>query len=201
MVYRRRHPVKLSRTSPNAPKIAAYDMTTAALFTAVLAASAWISIPLGSVPVTLQVFAVLLAGLILRPVPAALAVGAYVLLGAAGVPVFANATGGMGVLLGPTGGYIIGFAVAAPVVSLIADALARVWPRVAGDALACATGVAVIYGIGWGQLALVTGMGVTAALLAGVAPFIVIDAAKGAVAVGLAASVRRAGIVRSGVRV
>jgi biotin transport system substrate-specific component len=192
--------VKPQAPTRNASKIAAYDLTTAGLFAAVLAASAWISIPLGSVPVTLQVFAVLLAGLILRPVPAAAAVGVYVLIGAAGIPVFANATGGMGVLLGPTGGYIIGFAVAAPVVSLLSNVLARVSSRVVGDALACVAGVAVIYGIGWAQLAFVTGMNAAAAFLVGVAPFILIDAAKGAVAVGLAASVRRTGVVRASAR-
>lgn len=173
------------------------ETTTIALFAAVLAASAWISIPIGTVPITLQVFAVLLAGLLLRPLAAFSAVGVYVLMGAANIPVFANGTGGWGVLFGPTGGYIFGFLLAAPAVAVVAIALSRRLPSVLAETIGCAIGVGIIYALGWTQLAVVTGMGLQKAFFAGVAPFILLDAAKAAVAVGVAASVRRAGVVRA----
>ncbi|MDZ4063077.1 MAG: biotin transporter BioY, partial [Coriobacteriia bacterium] len=96
-----------------------HTIAVAALLAALLAASAWITIPIGAVPVTLQVFVVLLAGLVLSPGSAAAAVGVYLLLGTAGVPVFSGGTGGFGVLLGPTGGYLVGFFFAAPLISVV----------------------------------------------------------------------------------
>ncbi|MBS3974580.1 MAG: biotin transporter BioY [Actinobacteria bacterium] len=170
------------------------EITVIGLFAAMIAASAWITIPLGTVPITLQVFAVLLAGLLLRPVPALAAIGAYLLLGAAGVPVFANFASGMGVLLGPTGGYLFGFAAAALLVSLICRALVSKIGQLAADAIGCAVGIVVIYLLGWFQLMMVLGLSPSAAFVAGVAPFIALDAAKAVVAVGVAASLRRAGV-------
>lgn len=171
------------------------DVTTIALFAAVISASAVISIPIGAVPITLQVFAVLLAGLLLRPLAAFAAVGVYLLLGAAGVPVFAGFASGIGVLIGPTGGYLFGFAAAALAVALLVKAFSgRVTPIIA-EGIACAVGVAVIYVLGWAQLMLVTGLSPAEAFIGGVAPFIVLDIAKAAVAVGVAASIRRTGLV------
>ena len=126
------------------------SMIVAALMAALLAASAWIVLPIGAVPVTLQVFIVLLVGLLLSPGWAAASVGVYVLMGAIGVPVFSGGMGGLGVLAGPTGGYIIGFLIAAPAVALTRRALV---PRdgnwVVSWSLAAAAGIMVIYAVGW----------------------------------------------------
>lgn len=171
------------------------QLTLGALLAALLAASAWITIPAGAVPITLQVFVVLLAGLVLSPVRAVVAVGIYVLLGAAGIPVFSGAQGGVGILVGPTGGYLIGFLIAAFLVSVVRALLVDRAPAVVTDGAAVAVGILVIYLLGWLQLAFVTGMGLWAALIAGVAPFVLIDVAKGAAAVAVAAALRRAGVV------
>lgn len=171
------------------------DVTTIALFAAVISASALVSIPIGAVPITLQVFAVLLAGLLLRPIAAFAAVGVYLLLGAAGVPVFAGFASGFLVLAGPTGGYLFGFLAAALAVALLVKMLSgRVAPIIA-ESIACAVGVAVIYVLGWAQLMFVAGLSPAEAFIGGVAPFIALDAAKAAVAVGIAASIRRTGLV------
>ncbi|MDP2181765.1 MAG: biotin transporter BioY [Actinomycetota bacterium] len=167
----------------------------AALLAALLAASAWITLPIGAVPVTLQVFVVLLAGLVLSPGTAAASVGVYLLLGMAGLPVFSGGTGGLGALLGPTGGYLVGFFFAAAVVSSVRLRLGRFGAaQPLADGLAMALGIAVIYAAGWAQLTLVTGMGWGPAFVAGVAPFVLLDAAKGVVAVGVASALRRAGV-------
>lgn len=171
------------------------EAVTAALLAALLAASAWIALPIGAVPVTLQTFVVFLAGLLLSPRSAFAAVGVYVLLGAAGVPVFAGGLGGVGVLAGPTGGYLWGFALAAPVVAAVRRLpIGRRHP-VLGEGLGLALGLLTIYAAGWAQLAAVTGMGAGAAFVAGVAPFIGIDAVKAAVALGMARTLRRAGVI------
>jgi biotin transport system substrate-specific component len=69
-----------------------------------------VAIPLPTnVPVTLQTFAIALAGYFLGWAKGTVSVVVYVFLGAVGVPVFANWKGGVGVLTGYTGGFILGF--------------------------------------------------------------------------------------------
>jgi len=170
------------------------ELVTAALLAALLAAAALISIPIGAVPLTLQVFVVVLAALLLRPAAAGTAVGVYLLLGGIGVPVFAGMQGGLGVMFGPTGGYLVGFFVGAVAGSFVRTRLTRVKPLVA-DIAAAATCIVVIYAFGWFQLHSVTGLGFREAFIAGVVPFVLIDVAKAAVAVGVAGALRRAGVV------
>ncbi|WP_062522092.1 biotin transporter BioY [Demequina silvatica] len=79
---------------------------------------------IGGVPITLQTFAIVLAGLVLGPWRALAAVTLYVLLGLV-VPVYANGAVGLAVLTGPTGGYLIGFILAATVIGALAQLLAR----------------------------------------------------------------------------
>ncbi|MGN1061655.1 MAG: biotin transporter BioY [Candidatus Scatosoma sp.] len=79
-----------------------------ALFTALTAVCAQISIPLpGGVPITLQTLAVMLAAIVLR-FDGVIAVAAYIVLGLVGVPVFSK-FGATASLVSPTGGYIVGF--------------------------------------------------------------------------------------------
>ena len=172
---------------------AARRVTTAALLAALLAVSAVIAVPIGTVPLTLQVFVVVLIALLVPPGWAALAVGTYLLVGALGLPVFAGARGGLGVLVGPTGGYLVGFFIGA-VVGAALGRLAgrRLRPRWWGDAIVGIVVILIIYACGCAQLAAVAHLGASAAFFAGVAPFIVPDAVKAAVAVGLAPVVRRA---------
>jgi biotin transport system substrate-specific component len=167
--------------------------TTAALLAALLAASVLVTIPIGTVPLTLQVFVVVLIALLVSPGWAALAVGAYLVLGAIGLPVFSGFRGGLAVVLGPTGGYLIGFLAGAVAGAWVRErARRRGSSRLAADAMAAATVVLVVYLFGWAQLAVVTRMGAFAASLAGVVPFIVPDALKAAAAVAVIPMVRRA---------
>ena len=61
------------------------------------------------VPLTLQTFAIPLAGVVLGAKNGMIAALVYVLLGMVGVPVFANFTGGIGIVFGRTGGFILAF--------------------------------------------------------------------------------------------
>ena len=70
------------------------------------------------VPMTMQTFAITLAGIILGSKKGAVASLIYVLLGAVGVPVFANFSGGYQLLVGPTGGFIISFPIMAFIIGL-----------------------------------------------------------------------------------
>ncbi|MBP5608443.1 MAG: biotin transporter BioY [Lachnospiraceae bacterium] len=84
------------------------DMVYIALSVALTVICSQIEIP-GSVPFTMQTFAVMLTVSLLGGLRGTFSVIIYILMGAIGVPVFAGFKGGIGALLGPTGGYIIGF--------------------------------------------------------------------------------------------
>jgi biotin transport system substrate-specific component len=94
------------------------EMCQMALFTALIAAGAFIKLPISIVPVTLQTLFVILAGLMLKPKMAIGSVLLYIGLGLIGLPIFANG-GGIGYVFQPSFGYLIGFAFAAGMVSVL----------------------------------------------------------------------------------
>ncbi len=162
------------------PQTQTRDMTWAALFTALMAGGALVVIPLGPVPFTLQVLFVLMAGMILGARLAALSVATYLVLGLV-APVYAGGTSGVAVLLGPTGGFLIGFLPGAALAGFIAarSGGSPLWLIVAGIG-----GLAPIYLIGAAWLAAQLHLTASAALAAGVLPFVWLDVLK-AIAAGL----------------
>ncbi len=86
----------------------AKKLAQCALFTALIAVSAWISIPFGYGVVTLQTLSVFLCLFVLGGKYGCISVLAYLALGGLGLPVFSSFTGGLGALFGPTGGYLFG---------------------------------------------------------------------------------------------
>ena len=163
----------------------------AALFAALIAAGAFIAIPIGPVPIVLQNLFVLLAGLILGPRFGLYSVSLYLLMGGLGFPIFAGGTGGIGRLFGPTGGYLFGFLPAVFTTALISEQLSKTR---SGDGVALVFGTAIVYGVGVPWLKLATGMAWDNALIVGVYPFIPGDLVKIAVAVFAAQLIR--GIVK-----
>ena len=81
----------------------------AAVCAGIIAVFSQISLPIGAVPITLQVFAVALVGFLLKKAQAVLSVIAYIIIGMIGIPVFTGFNGGLSVFTGATGGFIIGF--------------------------------------------------------------------------------------------
>lgn len=79
-----------------------------AVFTALIAAGAFIRIPVPVIPFTLQTMFVTMAGLLLGSRLGALSATIYMILGLIGVPIFTQG-GGIGYVLQPSFGYIIGF--------------------------------------------------------------------------------------------
>lgn len=85
-------------------------LAISALFTAIIAATAWISVPTPfGVNFTLQIFGVCLAGFMLGAKGGLAATAVYIALGSVGLPVFSSFTGGIGILLGTSGGFLWGF--------------------------------------------------------------------------------------------
>lgn len=98
-------------------KISIQDICGIAIMTAITAVLAQISIPMPlGVPMTLQTFAVTLAGIILGAKRGAISMLIYLLLGAVGVPVFAGFAGGFTKIVGPTGGFLISFPIMAYII-------------------------------------------------------------------------------------
>lgn len=95
------------------------ELVLCALFVALIAAGAFLKIPIPVVPFTLQFLFTMLAGLLLGGRLGFCAVGVYIILGLAGLPIFAQG-GGISYLLQPSFGYILGFAVGAWVTGAIA---------------------------------------------------------------------------------
>jgi len=91
------------------------DLAYGGLFTALIAAGAFIkiTIPVQPVPMhfTFQFFFVLLSALLLGARRSLLSVSTYLIIGLCGLPVFATG-GGLSYLLKPTFGFLIGFAAA-----------------------------------------------------------------------------------------
>lgn len=146
-------------------KLTIREMVPVALFAALTAVMAQISIPVGviPVPITGQTLAVMLAGALLGARLGAFSQLIYILLGAVGLPVFAQGRAGLSVLLGPTGGFLFGFIIGAYVIGKLLER--RPDPSLPYLLFAIATGgIAVIYLPGVLQLSVVTGMVLPAAL-------------------------------------
>ena len=168
--------------------VVAFSLLTA------LAAQLVIPLPFTTVPVTGQVFAVLLTGALLGSRLGALAMSAYLIEGASGLPFFYGGRGGAAhLLLSETAGYLWAYPAAAYVTGLLAE---RGWDRrYLTAAAAMALGSAVILFGGWaGLLRFWTP---AEAFYRGVAPFILGDLIKIALAAAVLptgwALLRRAG--------
>ncbi len=163
-------------------KLNLHRLTTIGMFAALIAILSPFAIPIGMVPITLGLFAVLLAATTLHPLDSVPAVAVYLGLGAIGLPVFSGGRGGAAVLVGPTGGYLWSYLLTALAVGLLVRlgifggkggkfALLR-------GALACFIGVLICYALGTVQYCFVTGTGWLAALPSCVLPFLPFDLVK-----------------------
>jgi biotin transport system substrate-specific component len=146
-----------------------------ALMAALMASTGFFAIPVGPVPITLQTFFSLLAGVVLGPLYGAVSMILYVILGVLGLPVFSKGQSGIGVVLGPTGGFIVGFIFAAWLIGILTSKNKNDYPKIL---IAMLGGVIVIYLFGLLQFVLVTKTPFSQAILAVVIPFIPIDAVK-----------------------
>ncbi|MET9622145.1 MULTISPECIES: biotin transporter BioY [unclassified Streptomyces] len=145
-----------------------------------IAAQIAVPVPGSPVPVSGQTFAALLVGTALGARRGFLSLALYALAGMAGVPWFAQASSGWAM---PSFGYILGMLLAGTVVGALARRGAdRSVLRTAGT---MALGSLVIYAVGVPYLALATGMTLSQAIAAGLTPFLIGDALKAALAMGL----------------
>ncbi|MBF0411920.1 MAG: biotin transporter BioY [Desulfamplus sp.] len=145
------------------------------LFAALIAAGAYLAVPIGPVPIVLQNMFVLMAALLLGTRWGSAALMLYLLMGASGFPVFAGGTGGIGRLFGPTGGYLLGYIPAVLVTGFISQKLGK---KLLGDIAAMAIGSLIVYSAGVPWLKFATAMSWQKAFLLGMYPFVIGDLFK-----------------------
>ncbi|MFQ6120107.1 MAG: biotin transporter BioY [Methanosarcinales archaeon] len=155
-----------------------------------LSAQLRIYLPFTPVPITGQVFLVLLSGVLLGKWYGGLSQGVYAGLGGAGIPWFAPkagmpifSSGGMSVLTGVTGGYIIGFIAASFVIGWFTESYLKA-RHFKYQLLLMLIGVLIIYAYGALFLSVVMHTGFQETMILAVLPFIPLDIAK---AMGVAA--------------
>ena len=158
----------------------AQSIVRIALTIAIMAVSAWISIPIGPVPFTLQCFAVAFAICVLPAKECLASVGGYLVLGAFGVPVFSSMRGGISILAGVTGGFLWGYFIGALAGLVILAAFKKMGKDRTFVACLCACVAYLLctYFCGTVQFMGVAGASVQAALAACVIPFVPVDIAK-----------------------
>ena len=155
-----------------------YKVSLAFLFACLTGAGALLRfhVPFTPVPVTLQVFFVLLSGVILGKYYGGLSQALYIGLGFIGIPWFTTPAA----LFGVTGGYIIGFVFASIAVGWFSEKpFARKVPYTIVPMLA---GLGIIYACGALQLGVLMGLNLYQTLLIGMVPFIAVDLIKVSVA-------------------
>lgn len=173
---------------------------------ACMAVTAWVTVPIGPVPLSLSPFAIFFTLFALKPRNAFIAILGYVMLGAIGLPIFTGFRGGIGAIIGPTGGFIMGFVIGACIALPIGQLLSKRKTFVSDASISLfgskvkkgfflrnlVVGIifaAVYYIFGWLWLMLAGQLSATAAFAAAVAPFIIPDLLKMVLAVFLAQAV------------
>lgn len=133
------------------------DITMGSLFVALMAIGAnivsWVPfMNIAGVPITLQTFFAVLAGLILGSRLGAISMTVYMLVGLAGAPIFSRFGGGIGTVLSPTFGFILSFILLAYVVGKLVEKN-RTFPKYILAAL-IGTAINYIFGTNWMYMAL-----------------------------------------------
>lgn len=168
-------------------RIAAREIAYIALGVALVTVCAWISVPVGSIPFTLQTLAVALLGALLGWKRSLAAIAVYILMGLIGIPVFAGFRAGTAALFGATGGYIFGFFFLALVPALFKLLpVKNKWARAGIFYGAMALGMAVCYFFGTVWFVLMYECSVGYALAMCVVPYLIPDLVKFVVATLLA---------------
>jgi len=146
---------------------------------AILAVSAKISVPMWPVPITMGTFAVLALGAAYGPRLGLATILGYMLVGALGFNVFAGSGGdvnGIAYMMAGTGGYLVGFVLATIALGYGAT---RGWDRSVlkmVGLLLLANALIYVPGLAW--LMHLYGMDLSAAVNAGMLPYLVGDAVK-----------------------
>ncbi|MEG1310539.1 MAG: biotin transporter BioY [Romboutsia sp.] len=170
-------------------KLSTKEIIICGLFAAITSILSQISIPLPftTVPLTMQVFAVAISGIILGAKKGFISQTIYILMGAIGIPVFAEMTAGIGIVIGPTGGFILGF----PLMSLIIGYFTEKFKKNTYIGIGMLLGLIIDYIIGTIMFSFITKVTFIQGIIVCVVPFILADLIKLSLAIFLGISISK----------
>lgn len=164
------------------------NLAICGLFAAMTAILSQISIPFpGGVPLTLQLLAVSLSGIVLGSKKGFISISVYIILGAIGLPVYAGFSGGFQNIVGPTGGFLITF----PIVTFIVGFVSEKTSNTFLIFLSTILGIIVNYTVGTLVFSAVTGSSIAISLTYCVIPFIFTDLIKSLLATIIGVKLKR----------
>lgn len=157
-------------------KLSIKDIIVCGLLASITAVLSQISIPIPftTVPLTMQVFAVMLCGMLLGPKLGFISQIIYLSIGSIGMPVFSQMSAGFGIILGPTGGFLLSF----PIVAFTVGYFYHRYKSKLLLVLGMICGLIVSYLIGTIQFCLITKVSFISGLMACVIPFVAVDLLK-----------------------
>ena len=164
-----------------------YNLVLIAIFVVLITVCTWITIPVGSIPFTLQTFAVFVTGGLLGAKRGTIAVIVYILLGIIGVPVFSAFSSGIVKFIpntetGMTGGYIVGFVFTTIIIGIFKNiASGKDTKRKAlfmGAGMVVGDIVCLAFGTIWFWLFNPMHLGLVASIASCVVPFIIPEIVK-----------------------
>lgn len=130
-------------------KITTRQLVLIPLFTAltIIGSLFRLEIPGYPAPFTLQIFFVVLSGLLLGEKGGFFSQALYVVIGLLGVPVFSRGAG-IGYIFNPSFGFLIGFVLASPAIAALSRRLKEFTKEISALFLSSFVGILIIYGIG-----------------------------------------------------
>jgi len=130
-------------------KFTARQMVLIPLFTALTIIGSFLrlEIPGYPAPFTLQIFFVILSGLLLGKKGGFFSQALYVIIGLLGIPVFSRGAG-IGYVFNPSFGFLIGFVLASPAIAVLYCRLKKFTKEMSALFLSSLVGILIIYGIG-----------------------------------------------------
>jgi biotin transport system substrate-specific component len=174
-----------------------FDMVVCALFAAICCVLSPITIPIGLIPVSLGILAVMFTAQVLGSVKGLISVGVFLALGLF-LPLFSGGNNGIAAYFGMTGGYIWSYLIVVVVVGLLTKIpFKNKIVEMVANVLFCLVGVAICYFCGTIQFMAITGYDINASLAACVIPFIPFDIIKCVIA-GVAGPLIRTALFKAG---
>ncbi len=168
-------------------KSKSHNITITALFSAVICILSVVTIPIGPIPLSLSLFAVILSSTVLNVRQSFLAVILYILVGAIGIPVFSGFKGGFYVLFDATGGFIFSYIPVAFINSFISYKTNKKTPKFIGAILS----LIPLYLFGTLQYSVVCSQDFKTSFAVCVLPFVAFDILKAISAVGIGIKLKK----------
>ncbi|MEG2789609.1 MAG: biotin transporter BioY [Romboutsia sp.] len=170
-------------------KLKTKELIICAMFASITAILAQISIPIpfSTVPLTMQVFAVTISGVILGAKKGFISQLIYVMVGAIGIPIFAQMSGGLGIIFGYTGGFIISF----PIIALLIGYVSEKYEKIPYIMISMILALCINYMIGTIWYSFIAGVSMIEGFIVCVAPFIISDIIKISLATTIGINIKR----------